>query len=956
MNLCLRIVAVVGCVLLSFSPTSAQETDPEHPPGQRAVPDQPVAGVFHYVIIDVRADRVIARGQVRTEADIHTGLLLPAQRRYREGILHARTLHEGWSEFVTPRAGQSFKFPSTLFSPPSGRDLDQDGLTDTAEYIVGTDPGKADSDGDGLMDGAEVMQGTNPLDDTPSILGPVAQARVGGLALDVDALNDFVAVAAGEQGVALFNVGLGLTPILIGQVDTPGEAKRVALTTRFAVAADGASGLAVIALEGLNAFSTARRIPLGPPALETASAVAAAGPLVIAGTAQGSLFVVDPATGGTLLHEHVSGPVQDLTLAGDLLLVVTGHTGAFSTRTLHLFRVDGIQLIRTATLALGRYGPEGLTGSSRVSAGNGFAYVTAFVGFDVVDISDPQLPRIVAPARDQAPNSFKQIVPNGSGLGVAAVGINPGAATGHNLWLYDLSVPTNNTAFLSLFSLPGRTRAVAVFNGLAYVAASEAGLQVVSYQPFDKGGIPPEITLQASFPIQGLTARAEEGKLVRVTAAVQDDAQVRQVQFYLDGQRIATDGNFPFEVRFTTPGRADGRTNFLFRAVAIDTGGNTNSTPSITVELVPDATPPFVTVRLPEPESFSFDSLRTLSIGFNEPIDASAIHLSQFSLKRAGADAILGTSDDVTVPNEQLEYVPAANLLTLRLTAPLPTDAYEIRVAPPIGDLASNFITSPITWGFTVINPNDAGGVDSDGDGVADGIERILGLNPADASDGQRDLDGDGLGTAIELQLGFNPRKSDSDSNGIPDGQEDLDLDGLSTAVEIARGTDPRRADTDGDGWPDEAEVTAGSNPLSAASKPVLHFAALPQVEVIAPRAVFGPGVSPGITVARPLVEIIAPRAVFGPGISLGMTLAKPPVELIAPRAVFGTAGSSGTTLARPSVEVLAPRAVFGSGMSLGMALALPPVELLAPRAVFGTNLNLAPVLANPPVTIQFQQ
>ena len=42
-------------------------------------------------------------------------------------------------------------------------DSDDDGLTDTEEAALGTDPENADSDGDGLSDGAEVDLGTNPL-------------------------------------------------------------------------------------------------------------------------------------------------------------------------------------------------------------------------------------------------------------------------------------------------------------------------------------------------------------------------------------------------------------------------------------------------------------------------------------------------------------------------------------------------------------------------------------------------------------------------------------------------------------------------------------------------------------------------------------------------------------------------------------------------------------------------
>jgi hypothetical protein len=44
-------------------------------------------------------------------------------------------------------------------------DPDGDGLTDTQEQALGTNPELADTDGDGLSDGAEVLiHGTDPLD------------------------------------------------------------------------------------------------------------------------------------------------------------------------------------------------------------------------------------------------------------------------------------------------------------------------------------------------------------------------------------------------------------------------------------------------------------------------------------------------------------------------------------------------------------------------------------------------------------------------------------------------------------------------------------------------------------------------------------------------------------------------------------------------------------------------
>ena len=62
---------------------------------------------------------------------------------------------------------------------------------------------------------------------------------------------------------------------------------------------------------------------------------------------------------------------------------------------------------------------------------------------------------------------------------------------------------------------------MALFNGLAYVADGESGLQVLNYLAFDTAGAPPSIEL-------ALTGNAvEEGQFFRMTANVNDDVQVR---------------------------------------------------------------------------------------------------------------------------------------------------------------------------------------------------------------------------------------------------------------------------------------------------------------------------------------------------------------------------------------------------------------------------------------------
>jgi hypothetical protein len=69
------------------------------------------------------------------------------------------------------------------------------------------------------------------------------------------------------------------------------------------------------------------------------------------------------------------------------------------------------------------------------------------------------------------------------------------------------------------------------------------------------------------------------------------------------------------------------------------------------------------------------------------------------------------------------------------------------------------------------------------------------------------DSDGDGIPDAQEILLGTNPGRYDTDKDGISDGEE----------VNVLH-TNPLRADTDGDGASDFAELLAGTDPTNPAS------------------------------------------------------------------------------------------------------------------------------------------
>ncbi|WP_418765001.1 adventurous gliding motility protein AgmC [Myxococcus xanthus] len=107
-------------------------------------------------------------------------------------------------------------------------------------------------------------------------------------------------------------------------------------------------------------------------------------------------------------------------------------------------------------------------------------------------------------------------------------------------------------------------------------------------------------------------------------------------------------------------------------------------------------------------------------------------------------------------------------------------------------DEAGNVDGTPATYTWSVA-------VDTDGDGLTDAEEVVLGTDPENA-----DTDGDGLPDGIEVNTaGTDPLDDDSDDDGILDGNEDANQNGIVDEGE----TDPNNWDTDGDLLSDGLEL-----------------------------------------------------------------------------------------------------------------------------------------------------
>ena len=583
-----------------------------------------------------------------------------------------------------------------LFEPEI--DSDGDGLEDDVEDIVGTDATNGDTDFDGISDGAEVQEGSNPLDGLAVQTGVVATADTAGVAVDVAARNDVVFVANSGNGVSVLNVVAGLSPVIVGQVDTPGDAHAVAFEDTLVAVADGPAGLAVVDISDPPAARIVRQ--LGPSILGGgAQAVTVAGGTAYVGLDTNRVAAVDLASGTVLETVDLpsgSGALQDLAIERDTLYVLTVGQGHIQ---LHAIPLESPLQVSGSVASPGSQGVGNRR--LRVFAGAGIAYATHASGYNTFSLADPRHPTLIT-AGSTSQFGWKQIVANGSGLGFAAVGPNRTDDGPHNVSLYDVSDPAQTDRFITEFETPGLAAAVSIYNGIGYVADSEAGLQVVNYLAFDRSGVPPTIALESNFSLSPTGGTAEEGHVMRLTANVDDDVQVRNVEFFVNGASVARDGNFPFEHRFVTP-LLGAAASFTVKACAFDTGGNRTCTADISVTLVEDGTPPSVRVVTPPNTSrHQQNTLSSLSATFGETIDVATLTAAAFQLFSAGPDGLPGTTDDVVVPGGNVSYNAQSATAVLSFLGPLPIGSYRAVVGGTVSDLSGNPMGSDFAWTFSV--------------------------------------------------------------------------------------------------------------------------------------------------------------------------------------------------------------------------------------------------------------
>lgn len=803
-------IAACACLILAFpSRLSAQQV---------AVSDN---GIFYYVIIETDTGLITSQG-IMDIGGIDQVLLAP-NTNFTFYSLFTENLGVGFTDFSTGNSGLQTEIPQVSYYDLEDFDTDGDGLSDLREFIVGTNVFNADTDGDGINDGPEVLQGLNPLDGLIVETGIVGAGVVqGGTTICVN--NNLAIVGQEEIGITVFNVTEIAEPLRIADVAIDGTIRDVDCSGVFVTAAAGEGGLAVIDISDPPAAFIARTLLFGSDVYS----VSMNGDQAYVGLENGTIAWVDLQTGVELARiKPTTSIIDDLAIGRNVLY-------AISANRFYAINIRFGQVVLEDTINLSGSRPSGSV-LRRIALGDTYALVNHSGGFMSVDLTDPIAP-VMGTFNSLAQSGWKSMAANGSGLMVAAASSFSNLTGNHHVQLFTIGDTAAEATLLQVFQTTDTARAVAIYNGLAYVVDWKPGQQngnllVLNYLAYDSAGIPPSIELFTD----AVNNRFEEGKVLTVTASVGDDVQVRNVQFLIDNEAVFTDGSFPFEYRFPTPLITPVKDLFTVSAIATDTGGNIAFASEITIQLTEDATPPFVTNVIPRDNGI-VGEVEVVALTFSEVLDLPSLlgtpppgsppaTLADPALKvfHEGPDGIVSTPDDVratgTISFDE-------NTLTAYFTfdAAIIPGTYIVRVQESVQDLAGNPMDGPFVSRFT-----QAGFDDADLDGLPDNVEVILGMDPMNPDtdgdgiiDGLEDNDGDGLVNTAEILFQTDPDDDDSNNNGILDGDEDSDNDGLDDSEEFDNSSDPYSADSDGDGFDDAGELAEGSSPIDPDSRPTL--------------------------------------------------------------------------------------------------------------------------------------
>ncbi len=659
--------------------------------------------------------------RVRTDAKGNWKVVLPAKKAYHFAVFDPLSGLIGSGFGVSAADGLKTHLPGVVFQASKAPDTDGDGLPDDVEFAIGTSAKKADTNGDGIDDFAAVAAGLNPIEGRGFPTGVVASLHAGLSVNDVDVVGSIqdpaerTAFLAASDGLVVVDVSRFDKPVTLGSIALPGKVSYVA--------ADAENRTAVVVTDtSAHIVDVADRTR---PVLVKSLSLPGAGPLAI-------YDGVAYALSGTrvVAFDDVSGAVlQTLDLGGNDLIDITREGTTLVTidrsNRLTAISIDGFEMTARGDLTLNFRVSYGLT------MGGGIVYVPAAAdgpvldmdgGFATVSVADLDAPALIAGPTVPPGTSgiFGSVVLNGSGVAglVGATYRVGGIDAAFNL--LSVADPLQTFDFLTRYLMPATTKQqflpAVIADGIAFVADSEPGLQIINYLPFDTGDQPPTVVISSN-PVDEdpLTPGIQlfEGSRIAIGASIADDRQVARVELLVNGQVVATDLSFPFDFAARLPLLAAGPTA-LIQARATDTGGNTGLSNVLSYDLLADIVAPEFEFSSPS-DGAEVDAAAGIHVRFTEPIDQTLVNAAGVTLLRDGTPVALRSVKGSS--SRGIAIVP---------TSSLPFGAYTLIIDPSIiADSAGNHLEIPVNIAFKVGFAHVIGAAPLSGTVVGQGVDDL---------------------------------------------------------------------------------------------------------------------------------------------------------------------------------------------------------------------------------------
>jgi hypothetical protein len=636
----------------------------------------------------------------KTDSNGHFTVFLPPDVYYVVFLYNPQTQLYGMSTGKVGMSGQSTYLGDINVDLVPGP-IQKDGLSEAAAYIIGTNPNVVSTAGDGISDGAKVALGIDPFGNYPNVTGVSATLPLPGDAEGVDltgsSLNSqgqTAYIATGSYGLAIVDATNFQKPVVLSQLQLTGDSTSVDVDPNLKIAAVASNA------GGLNLIDVSN--PTAPKLLQTI-AVNASQVQVVDG-------VVYATVGGEVqAYDALSGEELDDLVASGGTITALAHEGSFlytldSHNYLQVIDISGPFMLARGSVTLAP-GATLSSGSSALSVVNGIAYVAvtrylntnglgALSGYITADVSNPDSPKYLndlptAAAAGQA------IALNGSGIALTVGSDLNGPAVN----VFDASNTSTSGQFLTRFDLRQSATAVAIGEGIGFVADGSGGLQVVNYLPFDTRGVPPTASL--SLPASAIvgtssngTPQVVEGSVLPILANVSDDVQVRNVELLVNGQVVQNAVSFPLNFTAALPSIAQNVSNTVtLQLQAVDTGGNVGLSAPLTVQLVPDPIPPKLISSNVANGSTHGSLFRTISLDFSKPLDESTVNDSTFKLT--------GPNGVVALQNIEFRRNGAGVLITYPVLA-VGNYQFTIDAAHVTGRVGNSLGSTPITSNFTI--------------------------------------------------------------------------------------------------------------------------------------------------------------------------------------------------------------------------------------------------------------